>query len=112
MVGGSEELGCAVEAEVVGAGEDQHVFGLQLTDGALLGIFLVHSLYLNNWLNVIKVKEQFFKRPWFKHLLKIVQVDILPKTEERGIATLEDEKEKDNRRSCFENKKLYRRVGK
>ena len=44
MVGCGEKLGGAVEAEVVGAGEDQHVFGLKLADGALLGIFLVHSL--------------------------------------------------------------------
>ena len=34
------------------AGENEHVFGLQLADGALLCVFLMHVDYLNNRQNV------------------------------------------------------------
>ena len=52
LTGSSEELGGAIEAEVMRAGEYEHVFGLQLADGALLCIFLMHVDYLNNRQNV------------------------------------------------------------
>ena len=42
-VGGGEEFGGAVETEVVGAGENEHVLGLQGADGASFVVCLVHA---------------------------------------------------------------------
>jgi hypothetical protein len=44
VIGGREEFGSTVEAEVMGAGEDQHVFGLLRANCALLGRFIKHLI--------------------------------------------------------------------